>query len=186
MTEDPLRVGVDTIIGAGLAPNPHLAPVSTGRRVVIQGGWALGAPGSRRRALLSRPPPHFAGGSREGEGHSLRPTDLLTDRAGPRRDPRPLRCQGRPESAGLRPEAGLAAAAGTNWRVVIGQRIVFHLRLQIPLRVRLSPWLRPLTSGKARGVWGEAAGRPWPSAWGFRGCSLEARGTVSGTWASGL
>lgn len=81
-------------------------------------------------------------------------------------DPSPLSCQGSPESAGLWPEAELPAATGTDWRVVIGQRIVFHLRLQIPLRVSLLPLAGSHSHLEKQEVCVEQlwACQPWPSA----------------------
>lgn len=119
----------------------------------------------------------------ESEGHSLSQPALTQPSVGSQ----PLSCQGRPESAGLQPEEGLAAATGTNWRVATGQRIVFHLRLQIPFHVRLSPWpgcshleKREVCVCVGSGL---LAGWAWPSAQGSGGCGREARGRVSGTWA---
>lgn len=139
-------------------------------------------------SALRTPPPHLV--RRPPRGWRLLPeADKQRGRAGPRWDPSPLSCQGRPESAGLRPEAGLAAATVTNWRVAIAQHRVFHLRLQIPLCLGLSPPARTRSHLEKQEVCagsGLLAGQPWPLAQGFSDCSPEAADGVSGTSAPGL
>lgn len=120
-----------------VGPKPPLSTCQCSVPPCLAGeGGPQGAPGDSLGSL--DPHPVLLGGHQEGRGDSPSQTDRWTEQA-LAGIPAPLSSQGRPESAGLRPEAGLAAATVTNWRVAIGQHIVFHSRLHIPLRPRLSP-----------------------------------------------
>lgn len=94
------RGGCGTIIGTGFAPNPHLAAVSAGH---LQGWLRRMGFGGKTCSSPQTPSP-----LRRGPPAGLRRLPKAGRRGG---------AAGSPESAGLRPEAGLAAAAGANWRV---------------------------------------------------------------------
>lgn len=179
--------GVDAVLGSGLAPNPHLAPVSYRAPPFFareDGPW--GRSQKTCSALWTPHPICGKAAQRPKVTPQARQTDRPMGRASPRRDPSPLCSQGRPESAGLRPKAGLAAATVTNWRLAIGQHIVFHLRLQIPLRRSLSPLAQTSFHLEKREVCVGSrlpAGPPWPFAPGLGDCPPEAGGRVSGPLA---
>lgn len=131
------------------------------------------------------PHPILLWGPLEGRGYSRSQTDRQSR---PSAGSQPPQQPGGPESASLWPKAGLVAATGANWRVAIGQHIVFHLRLQIPLRVSLLPLAGSCSHLEKREVCvgsGLPTGQPWLLP---RGSALlpRSRDRVSGTLDCGL
>lgn len=139
------QVGVEPIIGTGLAPDPHLAPLTTGHLHAWLEKMVLRGPRETCSALWT----HTLCCWEATKKAELTPRAMQTDGwtepafrwdlSSPAPPTTTTRSQGRPESAGLQPEAGHAAATVTNWRVAVGQHIVFCLRLQTPLCLSLSP-----------------------------------------------
>lgn len=158
------QVGVEPIIGTGLAPDPHLAPLTTGHLHAWLGKIVLRGPWETCSALWTHTPCCWEATKKAELTPQVMQTDGWTEPPSvgsqlPR--PTPTRIQGRPESAGLQPEAGRRSHSDK----LEGCSRTAHSFLLVssdsPLPESLAPGPDPPTSGKARGVCGEkATGRP--------------------------